>query len=385
MDDNRTIDEMFDDLFPSNKEPLEESIESIVEASMEAANKLSKIKPNRTSESSKKAPKGSSRVYDGLVWIDTWEELEEAFANTYKYSFRDICSILKCERTWVNQYIKPWVPYIYLGSGFSSAPASGSMEYEEGVYRDSDKDFVKHLLRSYKKQSEHHDYSELINRLSGHRDAVWFNSESFDELFKRHISVSRSTINVPVELLIKPSLMDSFREHYRKILEEEPIDFRGINPKALKSNSKDFLAGWGESALSVLPNVSKRNSMEYVQTDMPKFTYRHLYSIHDKMDYGDTVERHYRFLFKTGAYKLELRIPDRNNPGDSDKGFKTSSKVFYLIPEDGASMDQRYHIQYVGIGADEFPIKNSLGYILLSYQLYDSFIKPHLSEYEGLC
>ena len=45
---------------------------------------------------------------------DKWQQCLTALEYDYTLSFRSACKILKCDRSWVQKYIRPNVHYIYL-------------------------------------------------------------------------------------------------------------------------------------------------------------------------------------------------------------------------------------------------------------------------------
>ena len=48
---------------------------------------------------------------------DKWQACLNALESDYTLSFRSACKILKCDRSWVQKYIRPHVHYIYLSTG----------------------------------------------------------------------------------------------------------------------------------------------------------------------------------------------------------------------------------------------------------------------------
>lgn len=379
---------------------------SLPEVSLEPSNDNSKDISKEDSDNKHRKKGKKIEDYGNLVKYDSIEELLEALKTTYTLSFRDICKIFKCERPWVNSYIKPRIHYVYLSNGFSGDFIDPLMEKPKQKF-----DFLKRLTEkiSYENSLK---YADVLQRLEKNKDALWFNEkELYNLLFKSSkdgFRASRKSIRIPIEYLMYPSKVDDFRKAYDDSIEDTKEKFKGqygvdietIYTKALRNieDIDQYLSPWGEYAFSNLPSSHIRGKLKECSVNLPsispkKFLYnlssdsysneeierlsqeyflKKLYAIHDKLDYGDTTESHYRKLFRAGSYKLTLEL---TNCAPKEE-IKMSQKVYYLIPDETSE----------GIGNDKFNGKynldNTIRSILVSYEIYEQWILGRLGEYK---
>ncbi len=117
---------------------------------------------------------------------DKWQQCLTALEYDYTLSFRSACKILKCDRSWVQKYIRPNVHYIYL-----SLPAQA--EKPPAIQNWLPRQLIKELTES-----------------------IWFNTKEFDTLIRKSISsCTRQTILVPVEHLIAADKLSDFLTEYK--------------------------------------------------------------------------------------------------------------------------------------------------------------------------
>lgn len=227
-----------------------------------------------------------------------WDACIEALQDDYTLSFRDVCRILKSDRTWVSRYIRPNCQHIYLSPGVGTA-----------------------------------NYIQLAaNRLDKEiKESIWFNTSDFENLIKSSIiSCSRQVINIPIEWLIKDDLIYEFRRDYGEILSELHTtcslgEYRKLIKKK-KDLIDDSLNKNGKIVYENLPSKYKRSNTPTIPIDVPKFDMEELVAVHDLKDYGDSEEDIYRNLFTAGACRMEIQISDQ-------KGNK-SKKIYYLYISD---------------------------------------------------
>ena len=247
---------------------------------------------------------------------DKWQQCLNALEYDYTLSFRSACKILKCDRSWVQKYIRPNVHYIYLSTGAGRKTTS------------------------YTKLA-----SKAINKEL--TESIWFNTKEFDTLIRKSISsCTRQTILVPVEHLIAADKLSSFLTEYKKLKAEKeacnPVKDILKRIEIIQAMDKLIQASVntiGKEIYSNLPSCYKRGACPVVKCNLPEFQLADMISVHDQKDYGDCDEEIYRQLFLDGCYRLEINIPGENGI--------LSKKIYYLKPE---------------------PPKNSIELIPISYQ-----------------
>ena len=94
------------------------------------------------------------------IQIDSIDDLKQAISQKYTITIRDACEILYVRRPWVHQFIRPFVQCVYV----------------------------------LPKQAKELGVSENI----------FFNTKDFKKRILDNISFSRRTIQLPVELFLKP-------------------------------------------------------------------------------------------------------------------------------------------------------------------------------------
>lgn len=259
-------------------------------------------------------------TFEDIQKEDRWGTCLDKLRKEYQTSFRTVCQVLKCSRTWVSTYIKPHCHYIYLSpiQGYSRIAA-------ETLDRDS-------------------------------TESVWFKTSEFEDLIRSSIrSCSRQTIKIPVEYLIDPQKMNSFRTEYKRIdvlmdICKNHKDFSEIDrlidrKNVLLMESASFV---GKKVLDNRPVKHRRSDSPSVECELPKFELVQLQATHDLKTYGDTDELIYRDLFLKGSYRIEICIPDQHGV--------VSKKIFYLFGDE----------------VDQTDFTGSIGQILIKY---DDFMK----------
>lgn len=239
--------------------------------------------------------------YPTLVTFDEvpkelrWDACLEALKFEYTLPFRRACRILMCSRDWVSKYIKPNCHYIYLKSRFG-----GGVDY-------------------YGIAQKKLDLEE--------KDSVWFNEDEFRNLIVSSItSCTRQAITIPIEFLIKPDHVEWFRNEYAEAQSSKEFKLDKMEEAIERHASAVGLKIWGNVA-----SPHERGKSPAVPVPMPAFGLEHMMAVHDLKDYGDTDEMIYRDLFRRGAIRLEISVPDKDGC--------ISKKIYYLNPEDGIKLD----------------------------------------------
>lgn len=238
-----------------------------------------------------------------LVHCKDWENLIYELTYTYTTSIKKVCRLLKCDRKWVDRYIRPHVHYVYISNG-------------------KGKDSVDYLFIA----------SVELNKVI--TESVWLNTFEFEELIIKYITdCTRQTINVPIELLIESKNIQSFQEVYKATFDKIEIAKKSKKYEELaelynykNTLTQNNLSDIGKKIYTMLPNPYKRTNSKEIDCPIPSFKLSELQAVHDMMDYGDSAEEVYRTLFKKGCYKLKLHIPDKDGC--------VSDKVYYLRPKE---------------------------------------------------
>lgn len=215
-----------------------------------------------------------------------WEACRKALETDYTVSIRDACQLLKCDRTWIQQYIRPRVHYVYLQPRYA--------------------------LRVSK------------------RESVWINKKEFDELIYSNITCTRRTITVPMECLLEPDAVDEY-QHLVRAAESAKKNNNWIDYEELCDEIAEHIdsnlseTGKAVYAKEIRPNRTRRTAIDAVPTELPKFRLEGMIAIHDIKEYGDTTEVIYRSLFDAGVYRLQLNLPNADGV--------LGERIYYLKPE----------------------------------------------------
>lgn len=231
-----------------------------------------------------------------------WEACMNALNHEYTTSFRDVCKMLKCDRSWVTKYIRPHIHYIYLSNGYSrNSPP-----------------FTK-IASTY--------LHKEIN------DSIWFNTKELHSLIYSNFSkCTRQTINIPLDWLISHDKLDTFRADYKYYTEQmNNIQYNQLRLYNKYKQKRDELIAEnisyiGSCMMAFLPDKYNRGECPAVETKLPDFNINDIISVSDIMEYGDTSEMVYRNLFVDGCYKLQLSLKDLNGT--------LSNKIYYLKIKD---------------------------------------------------
>lgn len=229
-----------------------------------------------------------------LVRTDSLTEAVRLASSTYTVSIKRACKILKCDRSWVNRYVRPFVHYIYI--------------------------------------------SNAGTRLMEEKENVWMNTAEFEALIRKGLSdPSRQTILIPVEMLVKKAEEQRFSERYEemaKALDQADPEHRKALLDKMELSIRDHLSEEGRLLLKDRPLPYKRRTTGSVPCPLDVDIYR-LVTVSDLMDYGDSNEEVYREVFSRGMMKVFLRLPDAEG--------NLSEKVYYVRAADdfGARNDHR--------------------------------------------
>lgn len=253
-----------------------------------------------------------------LVSFDNWHDCVHAMQTEYTLTFKDLCKRLKCSRSWAVRYLKPHLHYIYLSNGSGQSP-----------------NYVRAANRSL-------DRNETAS--------TWYSETEFNELIKNYIvSATRQTINIPIEYLVDRDKVNLFYANFvslerlnsTKNINEyyELIDRRNA---VMKHCATDIgLQIWEDE-----PSPYKRSETPAIKVTPNEINTKQLLAVHDLKDYGDSDEEIYRILFKQGAIRLVLELPDSDGV--------ISQKIYYQ--------------------KDPLKITDTIEWVLVKYQNYLEYL-----------
>lgn len=231
----------------------------------------------------------------------TWAETLAALKNEYTLSIRDVCRLLKTSRSWVNRYIRPHVDTIYLNSGKRG-------DYSIG------RNWVKMAAVALERE----DMTE----------STWFSKLQLYGLLERSVvSVTKQTKCVPLAYLMDQSTREQYiseRDAIRELMGKETDERKLANlAKELEDLPEKFIDKPGLVMTNHRCGITERGKVERVVVPYPgKFDPTAWTAAHDMKDYGDTDEDIYRRLFRTGAIRIELCVPDKDGV--------VGKKVYYI-------------------------------------------------------
>lgn len=234
------------------------------------------------------------------IRFDNWQDLLTALEYSYTISFKDVCEILKASRTWVNRYIRPNVKTLYISNNKRGDGIAGA-------------NWVKLAAMALNRE----DMTE----------SIWFHRQDFyDFICSSIVSVTKQTKKVPYTYLMEPAAITAFVDHRRALREEIKHADNPIWQLALYRTYNNLYREYlSEDAKQLLPFVASptaRTKAPAIDTQLPENFMEKWFAIHDIKNYGDAEETLYRDLFKNGAIRIELQVPDEN-------GY-IGRKVFYM-------------------------------------------------------
>lgn len=214
------------------------------------------------------------------------EDLNHALAHEYTTTFQDACIILQTSRQWIQRFVRPFVPYVYV------SPKQGR---ELGITKN-----------------------------------IFIHTKAFEDLISRNLSFSRKTIQIPVCLLLEQNNQDAVIKKYDELCAElnELRQQPGISPRILHMLNQEIYDLIGnhlsrpEERAYLHPDYKRRT--QYKQLPCPfTLTLSKMRALPTVMHPGDCPEAYFRQLFVNGAIRCELNLPDRDGV--------SSQKVYYAF------------------------------------------------------
>ena len=233
--------------------------------------------------------------------------LLEACKTKYTLPFKQACQMLKCSRSWAQNYIRPYVPCIYLRNGIRG-------DVQKGI-----------------------NYAKLISQQCGRtsNESIYLDKNAFNEyIFHSIVSCQKRSKRVCASYFMKP---DQYRNYLFNLLK---LRFKTYTynvyecgnydeyMQLLKEISELYRQYIDEDILQVIGTPTsrfKRTDSEYIDVPIPDTPIESWKAVHDLMDYGDIEETIYRQLYQNGCLRIELRLPDKNGE------IKSAGKIYYIL------------------------------------------------------
>lgn len=236
------------------------------------------------------------------VQHEKWADLLAALETTYTISFKDVCRILRASRSWTNQYVKPFVPYVFINSGQQGDTSSGKVNW----------------VRMAALQLNRPDMTE----------SVWFHTEDFKSFISGCIvKCTKQTKTIPFTYLIPADQIEGFikeRDELRQKMKEAK-SIKLLDKLSTAYHLLPYSYFSDDPATKKLvesqARITERTKAPAMSVPLPDGYMTKWQAPHDLKDYGDADETIYRQLFRDGAVRIELQL--------RDEAGKVGSKVFY--------------------------------------------------------
>ena len=305
----------------------------------------------------------AKRNYLNCVKFDSWAECVEALKTEYTISTSILCEWLKCDRSWVYKYIRDHVSYIYLSKGYN--PKKYKRKNTE-VSDQEEKD-LKYRGKDYTKLATKDVEREIT-------DSVWLNTNETIQYIKSHVNletVTRKTIYVPIELLVKREMLEHFTRQYDNLLSETPKTTEERQDNRTRRNNliKKCMTEMGKKAFYDRPRLTERGNTNETPCNLPEYELSDLIALHAMSE--KSYEEKYRTLFRNGCIKLEFNLPAKTKTILDNHGGNSaySKKVYYLYPQ----KDEYEHLKVIaGIGD-----LDSMEDVFIKYEYLDEVINQH--------
>ena len=242
-----------------------------------------------------------------IVQLETWNELITALRNRYTLPFSETCEILKASRSWVNKYIRPHVPAVYISSGIVNGHQRGA------------------------------SWTRLASKQLGKEitDQIWLDREEFEKFIRESIvSCTAQTKYVPYALLIPPVKRDQFRTEYCRITDElndammnmQHSEVSKLQEALVKLINTSITGDVEQDMLKSRLDPSRRGGVDAWPVAVPVTPLSEWKAVHDLRGYSGVDEIIYRRLFTEGAIRIEIQVPALTG--------ELSKKVYYISDPD---------------------------------------------------
>ena len=235
--------------------------------------------------------------------FNNFPELLKACQTTYTLPFKHACQMLKCSRSWAQNYIRPHVPCVYLSNGIR----------DNGQYRIN--------------------YARIVSERFGKAsdESIYLDEKAFNKyIFQSIVSCQKRSKCVCASYFMNPSQYKNYLFNLvdlrYKLCTCKPED-AVESLRLLHEISKVYRQYIDTDILQIIDTPAscfKRTDSEYIDVPVPNAPIASWMAVHDLMDYGDVEETIYRRLYKNGCIRIELRLPDKNGE------VKNSGKIYYI-------------------------------------------------------
>lgn len=227
---------------------------------------------------------------ENIVRLENWTDLVDAMQVTYTLGFREACERLKSSRSWMTTHIRPFVPAVYLSSGYGTSKAN----------------WVRLAGLRLNKQLS---------------DSIYLDELAFDEYVRGCIySCTKQIKSVPYTYFMDPKSAKAYSaeyDHFTDLIGSSK-DLKDIENYGMKRRTchldyiKDDAAYLfdDEAPENRIVNVGKRTLVQPVPVPIPDIPINEWMAVHDLKGYGDVDETIYRQLYREGCIRLELHFPD---------------------------------------------------------------------------
>ena len=237
------------------------------------------------------------------ISFSSTEVLQKALNTEYTTTLQDACKILQVTHSWVHQFIRPFVPYVYVSP----------------------------------KQGKELDVAKNI----------FFNTQEFQHLILNNTSFSRRTIQIPVCLFLKKEKQMEIVKEYDRLCEEmdelqQEIQSNKWKIHALKNEIITLIGRnllYPQEYPFLKLNYKKRSQYAQIPCSFD-LNINKMKTIATHMQSGDYSETSCRQLFLSGAVRCELNLPDKNGG--------LSKKVYYandLVPQHPITIAYENYLQ----------------------------------------
>lgn len=249
-------------------------------------------------------------------YFDSFDELCEAIKTRYTLGFREACKQMKVSRTWMNAYVRPFVPVVYLSKGIG---------YKSGA-------------------NYHRLVFKKLDIKTPPTDQVFFDEKAFnDYVFSHVVSCKKRAKKIPKTLFMNDEqkrkyVFDFEKKHKFEEQSEKAFMIGQISTADLNKVRQERQNCWKKYVPKIIfdklkfAEKTKRTDVPFIDVEMPDTPIGQWIAVHDVMGYGDATETIYRRLFSDGMIRTELCFA-------SSKDGKNAKKIYYLPdPDEDAIM-----------------------------------------------
>lgn len=262
----------------------------------------------------------------------TFDEIVEQIAWRYSTSFRTACQMLKCERAWLTDHIKPFVSHKILNNGYNGTAPWAQIITEEAAKVNPE--LLGRVVSAYRDVGSQYDYLRKPTFFS--KERIWFDSLELKEYLLMHTSCDRRTIELDLSSFIVDSkalqlkICNVIQDKKTANLSDSELQERikqivlPLCDPTRKDELEEYLTPHSIAYMNKRQDDCPWISVPY-PCDIPIESW---IAIHDIRGYGEADEIYHRQFFSKGYTRIHLTVPSKK---DKDK---LSSLVYYLPPQE---------------------------------------------------